>query len=1141
MHSWQGKGAPMLKIAQTFQLSASDLVGHLNCRNLTELDLAVAKGILAKPKVWNPLLDVLRERGLRHEQGYVEHLHAKGLEIEGIGGVGLDAEAVAATAEAMRFGRAAIVQGAFMADGWGGRADVLLRVEEPSDLGSWSYEAVDTKLSRETKGGTVLQLSLYSDLVGRIQGSTPQRMHVIRPWSDYQPQSFRTADFAAYYRRVKVSLERAVQLDQLVQVYPDPKPHCEVCRWQERCDARRREDDHLSLVAGISKVQITELGGQAITTTAALAEMPIPLTFKPSRGSGSALERVREQARMQVEGKAAGAVLYERLEPMPGFGLARLHEPSPGDIFFDLEGDPFVGNGGIEYLFGYSFQCEDGQECYVGAWALSRAEERRAFEQFIDFVINRLNAYPELRIYHFAPYEPAALKRLMGRYATREDELDQLLRGERFADLFAVVRQGLRASVESYSIKRLEPLYGYAREASLHDANQALAKTQAFLELGDAEGIEEEDRNIVETYNRDDCRSTWRLRDWLETVRASAIAAGATIARPTMPKAAPSAALTARQVKVEALVQRLTGGVPDDPADRNAEQQGRWILAHCLNWHRREEKSSWWEYFRLRDLPADDLFDERAGLSGLSFVATTGGTLKAPIHRYRFMPQETELRGGEAVHAVGGTKLGTVDDISIGEGWVDIKKRRDSVDLHPEALFAHDHVGTEVLADALLRIGECVADHGLEGEAPYKAARDLLSRHAPRVGGRPLHNEGETTLAAALRLAIALDGGVLPIQGPPGSGKTYTGARMITAMVKAGLRIGVTANSHKVIRNLLDEVGRAAGELGLDLTCIQKVAEETVDEPRLRFTTDNATCLSALQGARQVAGATAWFWARPDAVEAVDVLFVDEAAQMSLANVLAVSQAATALVLLGDPQQLDQPMHGSHPEGTDTSALDHILAGHHTIPEDRGLFLEETWRLHPTICAFTSELFYEGRLRPHRGLELQEIRSSSPVAGSGLRYLPVLHAGNQSSSPEEAEVVRKLVSDVLALNPTWINREREDLPLTLADILIIAPYNAQVFELQQRLPGARIGTVDKFQGQEAPLVIYSMTTSSHADAPRGMEFLYSLNRLNVATSRAKCVCVLVASPTVFEAECRTPAQMRLANAYCRYLELASPI
>ena len=259
---------------------------------------------------------------------------------------------------------------------------------------------------------------------------------------------------------------------------------------------------------------------------------------------------------------------------MPGFGLAKLYEPSPGDIFLDLEGDPFVGEGGLEYLFGYSFRGEDGQERYVGTWALSRAQERAAFEQFIDFVMERLNAYPDLHIYHFAPYEPGALKRLMGRYATREDELDRLLRGKRFVDLFAVVRQGIRASVESYSIKRLEPLYGYAREASLQDANRALFKVQAFLELGDAGGIADDERSVVEAYNRDDCRSTWQLRDWLETVRASAIADGEDIERPPLSEAEPSEAVSDWQLKIAALVGRLTPDVPDDPVRADSRAAG---------------------------------------------------------------------------------------------------------------------------------------------------------------------------------------------------------------------------------------------------------------------------------------------------------------------------------------------------------------------------------------------------------------------------------------------------------------------------------------------------------------------------------------------------------------------------------------
>lgn len=301
------------------------------------------------------------------------------------------------------------------------------------------------------------------------------------------------------------------------------------------------------------------------------------------------------------------------------------------------------------------------------------------------------------------------------------------------------------------------------------------------------------------------------------------------------------------------------------------------------------------------------------------------------------------------------------------------------------------------------------------------------------------------------------------------------------------------------------------------------------------------TCSRRSGGAASVGGGTAWLWSRPDAFETVDVLFVDEAAQMSLANVLAVSQAAKTVVLIGDPQQLDQPMQGSHPEGTDVSALDHILGGERTISADKGLFLEETWRLHPAICAYTSELFYDGKLRSKTGLEKQVIKGSGPVSGSGLYLLPVAHSGNQNCSPEEAQAVGRLVRAILASKATLVDRERQEKPITLDDIVIITPYNAQVFEVQQCLPGARIGTVDKFQGQEAPIAIYSTATSSHADAPRGMEFLYSLNRLNVATSRAKCVSILVGAPQIFEAECRTLRQIQLANAFCRYLEMAKCI
>ena len=1131
----------MLNIGGTVHLSASDLVGHLNCRYLTSLDLAVANGVLAKPFISDPVLEVLAERGALHEKAYVDHLKANGLSVTAIEGVGVDASVVGQTLEAMQAGAPIIVQGALQVAHWSGRADILRRVEKPSVLGPWSYEVIETKLARETKGSTVLQICLYSELVAAAQNRVPEFAYVITPESNFQPEEFRINDYAAYYRRTKGSLERAVTSEADIESYPDPNPHCDVCRWRLHCEEKRRRDDHLCLVAGISKSQIGELKRHDITTMANLATVPLPLPWKPDRGAVQSYEKVREQARIQIEGRVKGQLVHEALPVVPGFGLAYLPEPSPGDVFLDFEGDPFVGEGGLEFLFGYAFRDESGSQRYTADWVLSRAEEKAAFERFVDFVIGRLEEFPDLHVYHFAPYEPAALKRLMGRYATRENEIDRMLRAGLFVDLYAVARHGIRASVESYSIKKLESLYGFARAMPLTDANRTLVKVQASLELDNLENIKDEDRTIVQGYNRDDCLSTWQLRHWLEALRSELVIAGAVIERPLPKSGDASQDLTDWQQRIATLIHRLTDGVPVDIAERNTEQHAKWLLAYILDWHRREEKATWWEYFRLCDLSAEELLEERAALSGLTFIGAVGGTAKAPIHRYSFPLQDTDLRGDEDLRSLGGARFGKVEAISLEHRTIDIKKRQDTASLHPEAVFAHLIVPSQVLADALVRIGEYVAANGMTRDGQYQAARDLLMLAGPRVGGESLKEADETALAAAMRIAPHLDGGVFPVQGPPGAGKTYIGARMICTLAQSGKKVGITANSHKVIRNILDEAIEAADELDVPIECIQKVSEEEDNLPRLQFTTDNATALVAVGTSCQVAAGTAWLWACPDAFQSVDVLFIDEAAQMSLANVLAVSQAAKTIVLLGDPRQLEQPMQGSHPEGTDVSALNHILNVHATIPADRGLFLEETWRLHPEICAFTSELFYESRLRSRPRLELQTIRSSGRVKGSGLRFLPVIHEGNQSSCPEEADKVCGLIAEVLGSNATWIDRDGTEAAIGLDDILIIAPYNAQVFELQERIPGGRIGTVDKFQGQEAPIVIYSMTTSSHADAPRGMQFLYSSNRLNVATSRAKCVCVLVGSPLVFEAECRTPRHMQLANAFCRYLEMATAI
>ena len=630
--------------SEHIRLSASDLSNHLACNHLTSLDLSVALGERNAPSWRSPDLWVLQERGFEHEKAYLDFLAAQGLAIVDLHNVDDDGTAFAKTCEAMESGAPVIVQATLESGRWFGRADVLQRVERQSKLGDWAYEVYDCKLARETKAETILQLSLYSELLETVQGVLPERMFVVPPAEKFQPEPYRVLDFAAYYRYVKGRLEKTVERKQDTSTYPEPNPHCSICRWWSECDTQRRKDDHLSLVAGIRKLQRKQLNSWQVSTVEKLATLPLPLEQRPEYGSKDAYVRVREQARVQVAGRNHGKPEYELLEIIDERGFSRLPQPSPGDIFFDLEGDPFVGLVGREYLFGYVTGDTTGKPVYYKKWAIDAEEEKGAFEWFVDSVMARLAEQPGMHIYHFTAYEPSALKRLMGRYATREDEIDRILRAGLLVDLHTILRQAVRASVEEYSLKALEPFHAFERAVSLDEARQAMRQFEHGLELGRAIDLHLAERKAIETYNADDCLSTKSLRDWFEREREGLEKRGRTIARPVVVDGAPPPTIDERQKRIAQLVDDLVRDIPADKSQRTEEQSSRWLLAALLDWHRREDKADWWEYFRLRDLPDEELLDERDALAGLRFVKRVGIAGKLPVDRYQFEKQETTIR-----------------------------------------------------------------------------------------------------------------------------------------------------------------------------------------------------------------------------------------------------------------------------------------------------------------------------------------------------------------------------------------------------------------------------------------------------------------------------------------------------------------
>ena len=1170
----------MDRIDGTPVYSATDLVAYLACEHLIQLERAALAGLVERPIRDDPELDVIRERGFQHEARFTADLEAKGRTVVTIE---LDAsetdrgeqlrQAAAATIDAMAAGADVIYQATFFDGRFRGHADFLLRVdssERPSRWGPYHYEVADTKLARHVKASAVLQICSYVDQLERIQGARPEFLHVALGGSARTIETLRVDDYLAYYRSVRdrflAALDAAAPPTYPpATTYPEPVDHCDVCRWAAECATRRRVDDHLSLVAGISSRQRRALTERGIPTLEALGDATLPLEPPLPEVSARALARVHDQARIQLAGRRERALKYELLRPEPGQaievdrGLASLPPPSPSDLFFDIEGDPYALDDGLDYLFG--LLGSDGE--FEAIWSRDAAGEftldgeRQAFEQLVDTIIERLDADPTLHVYHYAPYEPTALKRLMGRYATREAEVDRLLRDGVLVDLLRVVRQSLRASVESYSIKKLEPFYGFEREIDLRDAGSSIVAFEQWLQLGEGERPAATHLERIEHYNRDDVISNQRLRDWLEDRRIELEhATGLDVPRPAPRDAELPADVTEQQAKVEALALRLAGPdvMPTDPAFRTDGQQATWLLAQLLGWHRREDKSMWWEFHRLMDLTPEQLVDEDDPIGLLEpMFAVDEEHRGRQTWRYRFPAQDFDLGRGELYDPAKkqaepnespfSWKIADLVAVDAANLTVDLK--RTVTESHPRAVVPLNWVRTRDHQAALFELGEWVADHGIQADGPARAARDLLFRLPPRIGGwidEPLRRPDERDLDAARRLALVLDRTTLPIQGPPGSGKTYAGARMICSLIADGKRVGITGTSHKVIGNLLRAVLEAADEDGIDVRPTQKGdAEQVLEDDRVVRAKDAADVRARLvNGRSNLAAGTSWLWASAKLVDAVDVLFVDEAGQISLANVIAIARATNSIVLLGDPLQLDQPLQGSHPPGADRSALAHVLGDAATMPPTKGLFLETTWRLHPDLCAFTSEVFYEDRLEPEAHLAAQGVHSAEAVvAGTGPRRIVVATVGADNRSPAEAEDVAALAAAIVDGGTTWTDEEGTTRPVGWEDVLIVAPYNAQVGEIRRRLPReARIGTVDKFQGQEAPISIYSMTTSTPELAPRGLDFLYSRHRLNVATSRARCVAVVVASPELFRVRARTPEQMRLANAFCRFAELA---
>jgi predicted RecB family nuclease len=1071
-------------------LSPSDLTAFVACPHLTALELLVARGEMVRPFRPNPHAELIRAKGEEHERAFLRLLGESGRRVTTIDRAGRSIEELALETEASMASGADVIYQAVLADGnWRGFADFLVRVDAPSSLGSWSYEVLDTKLARHARPEHVLQLCFYTEQVERIQELRPARMGVVAGTGE--EEWFRPNDYLAYYRALRRRFTETIA--GAAPTYPWPVEHCGLCEFLSACQARWEADDHLTLVAGVSRLQAERLAAFGIGTLEALAladpETRVPKVRPPT------FERLHHQANLQLHHRRHGAHRVDRLPLEDERGFALLPEPSPGDVWLDLEGHPwFEPARGLEYLFGWVY-LDDGEPRYTCLWAVDRGEERRAFERLMDWLVERRRLFPGMHIYHYAPYERTALRRLMGEHGTREEAVDELLREEVLVDLYRVVRQSLRASLPRYSIKNLEELYGFVRKADVGGGTESVIAFERWLELGDEALL-----RGIEHYNREDCESLYELHRWLLEQRPADLPW-----RRPPDEREPKEETQVQLTELERLKARLTAGAREgDPA---------WLLAQLVDYHRRESKPQWWEYFHHLSLDEEELLDDGDTIGGLTRREERSGGPRSLEYVLDFPPQEHKIRGWCRDPATEKGYDVTVDD---EHGTVTLRRGIDRADEPlPRALIPDRPIPTRVQREAVQRFAQEYA----EADPQRAVLVDLLECRPPRA----------KLDATPLDAARSLRDSYLFVQGPPGSGKTYTGARLALALMQEGRRVGVTALSHKAINKFLEEVRQAAREAGFSFKGRKKADDEGAYEDEfVDWTKDNQEMTD--QELQLLAG-TSWLFSRPELDRHVDTLFVDEGGQFSLADAIAVGIAARNMILLGDPNQLPQVAQGSHPPGANASALSHLLGEDETVRPDMGIFLAETWRLRPEVCDFVSEAFYEGRLQPNR-----KARSRSVELGNGVRWLPVEHSGHTQASPEEAKAIREEVDRLVGAAYDDGERRRR---LGYEDVIVVAPYNAHVRCLREHLPEAvRVGTVDKFQGQEAAVSFFAMATSSGEDAPRGLDFLYSRNRLNVAVSRAKCLAYLVCSPRLLDVACRTTEQMRLANALCRFVELA---
>lgn len=1104
-------------------LSPSKITAWLDCPHYLTLRSRVDDGLRPEPEsVFGSFARMLLDKGRAHEAACLAYYEQQGdvVHVPPQQGGEQFAAWVARVGNLFAAEPDVVYQMPFVQDGIRGVADFVVRAVD-TDTAAVCYEPVDAKLARAAaKPGHVLQLCFYAEAIEALTGIRPQHMHL---WlGSGRLETLRVDEFRPLWRRLRRRLTQSLAAGPAANTVAQRNPHCEFCEFHEVCDQEWRNADSLIYVAGIRKLDIDTLVAADIATLTALAGA----NGEVSGFADERLTRLRGQAALQLHARDEPATKppFHRIEPGQepwGHGLEQLPEPHAGDVFIDFEGHPFWrADTGLFFLFGVLEQGSDGEWRYRASWAHDLDGQAAAVIELIGYLNKRRQDFPGMHVYHYNHTERSALQQMVQAQGDGERNLAELIDTGAFVDLLPVARHSFQVGVESYGLKHLERLTDFERHHQIDKGASAVVRYEHYLTMGD-----QADLDAIAAYNEDDVRATMALRDWLVAHRPPGMTWRDAYLEP-------DEGLPELNAAIEALHRFEVGTHEHNLGD---------LLAY---W-----RTEWFAYLapkkaKLEADPAESLDDPEV-IADLVFAGEydrfgNTGKLLDPGRRFTFEHQMLDrfpTTGGTVMIAApdGQRFVASIERLDRQGSQLDLTwgKKLQEADFLPRSAVLYDWVGTKTKSDALQAFAEDV----LAGRDANPVTLALLRRDLPRfTGAGPRDEVFSDDLDDMTSWVTRLDRSFVAVQGPPGTGKTYRAARLVRALVRAGQRVGITAFSHHAIANVLNAVLAAfteSDELGL-LRAVCNPGESPVRLAGISYH-GNDGCAG---GDFNVVAGTTWLFSSPAMRAApVDVLLIDEAGQFALADALAASGAAHNLVLLGDPLQLPQVAHANHAGIAGRSVLEHIVEDAPTLPDDRGVFLRRTRRMHPDVCTFISEQIYAGRLDGEPDCARQ-----STIAGTGLRWLRADHHGNRTSSVQEADLIADQLSQLIGTE--WINCDGEQNRLDADDFMVVAPYNDQVRLIRERLSqdsalaAVPVGTVDKFQGREAAVVLFSMATSSGADMIRGMDFLFSRNRLNVAISRARCLAYLVCTDELLDARARTVEEMRLISTLNAFVEVA---